>query len=166
MPLTWNDLPAAVKDRVVTIYEASGLETALRAVEKLNVETTGINLQRRIQEHRKLTRNIFGEDNTKAVLDALNVLKPSYTIPVPSTNTKQIPAALTDIYRIDLETDQGPWLEWLHDAAAGRRFITVMHACDIHFPFEHKPALEVFFQLVQHVQPDLIVVGSELPTSP
>ena len=105
--------------------------------------------------------NIFGEDNTKAVLDALNVLKPTYTIPVPSTNTKQIPAALTDIYRIDLETDQGPWLEWLHDAAAGRRFITVMHACDIHFPFEHKPALEVFFQLVQHVQPDLIVVGSD-----
>ena len=89
--LTWNDLPGAVKDRVVTIYETSGLETALRAVEKLNVETTGINLQRRIQEHRKLTKNIFGEDNTKAVLDALNVLKPSYRSPFPQPIPSKFP---------------------------------------------------------------------------
>ena len=161
MTLMWNDLPASVKDQAVNIYEANGLESALSAISALGLDITGISLQRRIQEYRKIRANIFHEDETRRMLDELSVLKPTYSIPVPSTNTKQIPAALTDIYHIDLDTDQGPWLEWLHDAAAGRRYITVMHACDIHFPFEHGPALDVFYQLVERVQPDLIVVGSD-----
>lgn len=80
---------------------------------------------------------------------------------VPMFSDRQNPGALTDIYHIDLETDQGPWLEWLNDTAAGKRYITVMHLCDIHFPFQFDPALEVTYQLLRHINPDLIVVGSD-----
>ena len=92
---------------------------------------------------------------------AFHVLQPSYSIPVPLSSNRQQPASLTDIYHIDLTTDQGLWVEALCDLANGKRFVTVMHLCDIHFPFHHQPALEVVYQLIEHVQPDIIVVGSD-----
>jgi len=36
-----------------------------------------------------------------------------------------------------------------------------MHICDVHFPFQHTAALEVTYQLIEHVRPDIIVVGSD-----
>ncbi len=134
----------------------------MRAVEDLHVEITPKSLARRIQEHRKIRRNIFQEDATaQALQQAMSVLKPSYSLPAPSFLNNHQPAPLTDIYHIDMSTDQGPWVEALHDLANGKRHITVMHIADVHFPFEHKAAMEVMFQLVAHIQPDVIVVGSD-----
>lgn len=76
-------------------------------------------------------------------------------------STGTVPA-LTDLETIDLRTDQGPWLEWLHDTAQGQRHITVMHMADIHFPFHNHAALELSFHLVSKAQPDVIVVGSDI----
>jgi hypothetical protein len=154
-------MPEGVKDAVASAYGAGGLEAAGEIAERLGLEMTGKNLQRRIEEHTKFMRNVFKDDSDQTVVEALATLKPTWSVPPPGVSNRQNPVGLTDIYHIDVLTDQGPWLEWLNDAAAGKRYITVMHAADIHFPFENKAAMEVFYQLVEHIQPDLIVVGSD-----
>lgn len=158
--LKWNNLAASDKDRLVKIYETMGITPAMNAAEMLQVDITPVSLARRIQEYRKIRRNIFREDET-VISKALAVLEPTYSVAYPSVTNNHPPGALTDIYHIDMETDQGKWLEALHDLAAGKRYITVMHLADIHFPFENKAALEVVYQLIKHVQPDVIVVGSD-----
>src|SRR5215217_965142 len=80
---------------------------------------TGINLQRRIQEHRKFMGNVFLDDSDRTVVEALATLKPTWSVPPPGVSNRQNPVGLTDIYHIDLLTDQGPRLEWLNDADAG-----------------------------------------------
>jgi hypothetical protein len=34
-----------------------------------------------------------------------------------------------------------------------------MHACDIHFPYENEPAPDIFYQLFDHVQPQVCAVS-------
>jgi hypothetical protein len=91
----------------------------------------------------------------------LNLVAPTPTIHAPVTLSKPAPAALTDIRYIDPATDQGAFLERLHAAQAAGGYATVMHVCDIHAPFQHAPALDVTYQLVQHVWPQFIVCGSD-----
>lgn len=71
------------------------------------------------------------------------------------------PSPLTDIYWIDPKTDQGDFIHRLHQLRDDYGRVSVMHACDIHFPYENKPALEVFYQLFDHVQPQICAVGSD-----
>lgn len=68
---------------------------------------------------------------------------------------------LTNIAFIKPETDQKVWLEKLKALATNERYITVMHLCDIHSPFQDEAALEVAYQLVGYVQPHIIGVGSD-----
>lgn len=59
---------------------------------------------------------------------------------------------------------------WRYDLAAMmevKRYVWVMHACDMHKPYTHEGAEEAFYQLVKLVQPDVLVRGSDeddLPT--
>lgn len=161
MTKLWNQMPVGVKEAIASAYDAGGLEAAGEIAERMGLDMTGKNLQRRVEEHTKFMRNVFHDGEDQTVVEALAALKPTWSIPPAQVSNRQNPIGLTDIYHIDVLTDQGPWLEWLNDAAAGKRYITVMHAADIHFPFEHQAALEVFYQLVEHIQPDLIVVGSD-----
>ena len=39
--------------------------------------------------------------------------------------------------------------------------LTVMHLCDVHFPFQHPPALELAYQMVKLHQPQIVVIGSD-----
>lgn len=67
---------------------------------------------------------------------------------------------LTNLTSIDPKTDQRAWLERLYFYAR-MPYATVMHLCDIHYPFHHQPSLEVTYQLVQRILPEVIVVGSD-----
>jgi hypothetical protein len=71
------------------------------------------------------------------------------------------PPALTDLRYLDPATDQGAFLQRLHAARADGGYTTVMHLCDIHTPYQHAPALDVTYQLVRHVKPGFVVVGSD-----
>jgi len=65
------------------------------------------------------------------------------------------------------ETDAKLWQDRLTALKRAKRFLRVMHLSDIHFPYHDKSALALTYEIVAHVQPDVIVVGSDafdLPT--
>ena len=71
------------------------------------------------------------------------------------------PPSLSDL------DDTRRWAADLQALTSSKRYVTVMHACDIHAPYAHKPTMEALFQLTRLVQPDVIVRGSDeddLPT--
>jgi hypothetical protein len=150
--MQWNDLPILAKDRITSIYENSGLDAASEVAEKMHLDITTKSLQRRIQEHRKFMRSVFQDD------PGPTIRSDPPTLPIHNNHPA---AALTDIRYIDLDTDQGEWVKALHDLYKRQRVITVMHLADVHFPFQHEPALEVTYQLIRDTQPDVIVVGSD-----
>lgn len=76
------------------------------------------------------------------------------------TTSKPIPA-LSDLYFADPDTDQLMWVEGLRKLKQQHRHISVMHVCDVHFPYQHDPSLEVTYQLMSYLQPHVIVVGSD-----
>lgn len=86
---------------------------------------------------------------------------PTVEYHAPAVIVKPAPVALTDLQYIDPATDQGAFLERLHAARADGGYATVMHMADMHFPYQHDPALDVTYQLVKHVWPQFIVVGSD-----
>ena len=69
---------------------------------------------------------------------------------------------LTDITFPDITTGQAEWVQRLTSLKANKGVIKVMHLCDIHFPFQHNGALEIAYQLVELVKPDVIVGGSDI----
>lgn len=79
----------------------------------------------------------------------------------PATLSTHTVPPLTDIQYIDPATDQGAFLERLHTARASGGYASIMHLCDIHAPYQHGPALDVTYQIVRHVWPNFIVVGSD-----
>lgn len=153
MSLKWSQLKAASKDALLVKYEA-GLSMDEDA-EILGMKPN--TLKRRIREYREFIRLIVGSDPEAIVSDIAtnNVRRSSLQFYVPSK------VKLTDIKHIDPSTDQNDWVEKLADLQADKKIITVMHACDIHFPFPNVSALEVFYQLAEHTQPNIIVVGSD-----
>lgn len=86
---------------------------------------------------------------------------PVKTYEAPALIVKPNAPALTDLHYIDPATDQGVFLERLHAARADGGYASVAHVCDMHFPYQHGPALDVTYQLMKHVQPQFIVVGSD-----
>lgn len=86
---------------------------------------------------------------------------PVATFTLPAILSGRSAPALTDLTHIDPQTDQGVFLERLHAARADGGYCTVTHLSDIHAPYQHAPALDVTYQLLAHVQPDFIVVGSD-----
>lgn len=40
-------------------------------------------------------------------------------------------------------------------------YVRVMHLCDIHFPYQHNPSLDLAVQLVGYTQPHVVVIGSD-----
>jgi len=46
------------------------------------------------------------------------------------------------------------------------RWVKVMHLCDIHTPFQHDPALNVAYKLLDYLQPHICVVGSDFADFP
>ncbi len=76
-----------------------------------------------------------------------------YVIPAPK---------LTDIILPALGTGQAQWVDKLWNLKETKGVIKVMHLCDIHFPFQHVGALNIAYQLVEMVKPDVIVDGSDI----
>lgn len=68
---------------------------------------------------------------------------------------------LTDLHHIDTNTDQVKWVRLLYQLRETDRSIPVMHFCDMHYPYQFDPALEVAYQLAAYVQPRVLVVGSD-----
>ena len=65
------------------------------------------------------------------------------------------------------DTDASTWRRRFESLSSRKRFVTVMHLSDVHFPFHDEAALALTYKLVERVQPDVIVVGSDafdLPT--
>ncbi|MBE2196299.1 MAG: metallophosphoesterase, partial [Anaerolinea sp.] len=149
--MKWNELPVLAKDRLVMVYESVGLNAVAEAAELVCLDITTKSLQRRIQEHRKFVKGMFEDD--------LGSPEPEPAA-LPAHNNHP-PSALTDIRFVDLDTDQGEWVRCLHRLASEKRVVTVMHLADVHFPFQHGPALKVTYQLISEAQPDVIVVGSD-----
>ena len=64
-------------------------------------------------------------------------------------------------------TDFQLWERSLATLAKRKRWLTVMHLSDIHFPYHDETALRLTYKLIAAMQPDVIVVGSDafdLPT--
>lgn len=101
-------------------------------------------------------RRQFALHRLKLEADAPKTSTPLFT----GESMKPLPP-LTDIQYIQPDTDQGTFLERLHAARDKYGYVSVMHACDIHFPFHNVAALEVFYQLYRHVQPTFCAVGSD-----
>lgn len=55
--------------------------------------------------------------------------------------------------------DRADFEKWV--AQFSKPYMTIMHLCDIHFPYHHQKALNLAIQLVKLAQPDLCVVGSD-----
>ena len=69
--------------------------------------------------------------------------------------------------RENVGTDTIDWSQALTALRRRKRFLNVMHLSDIHFPYHDKTALALTYDVIKHVQPDVIVVGSDafdLPT--
>lgn len=65
------------------------------------------------------------------------------------------------------QTDFGQWAKRFEQIKKRKRFVTVMHLSDIHFPYHDTQALSLTYKVVAQIQPDVIVVGSDsfdLPT--
>lgn len=71
-------------------------------------------------------------------------------------------AKLSDIILPDIATGQGEWVKRLTSLKANKGTIKVMHLCDIHFPYPHLGALNIAYQLIEIVKPDVIVDGSDI----
>lgn len=57
--------------------------------------------------------------------------------------------------------DTRRWNQTLQNLTNKHRFIQVSHFADVHFPFQDDNALELAYKLVEHIQPHIIVVGSD-----
>lgn len=92
----------------------------------------------------------------------LNVAARPAVVSAPAAAISRPPApALTDLHYIDPATDQGVFLEYLHQARANGGYASVMHFADIHAPYQHRPALDVTYQIARHVQPTFSCMGSD-----
>lgn len=151
--LKWSKLQAASKDALLVKYEA-GMNLDIDA-ELLGMKLS--TLQRRIREYREFTRLIVGSD--PGVIE--KQIQANSIVRARVNQNVITPIRLTDLKNIDSMTDQQDWIDHLQDLHREVGNVTVMHACDIHFPFPDFSALEVFYQLVAHVQPHIIVVGSD-----
>ncbi len=151
--LKWSQLKAASKDALLVKYQA-GLSLEEDA-DILGMKS--ITLKRRIREYREFIRLIVGSDPEEIVSEIIHntMSKSRLQFNVP-TKVK-----LTDIKYVDAATDQQVWIDNLTQLQEDNKIVSVMHACDIHFPFPNNSALEVFYQLAEHTQPDIIVVGSD-----
>jgi predicted phosphodiesterase len=79
----------------------------------------------------------------------------------------QIKPSQPILRRENADTDAPTWTRRFDALSRRKRFVTTMHLSDIHFPFHDEAALALTYKIVQHVQPDVIVVGSDafdLPT--
>lgn len=100
-------------------------------------EALGMNLEtleRRLREHREYLRAIFEQHRQKVS-------------EVKVENRQQ-----NDIAQLCQE---------LSDARDQLGVVPIMHFCDVHFPWQNDAALDITYQLVRHVQPRFMVVGSD-----
>lgn len=75
---------------------------------------------------------------------------------LPVSNVTPL-AALDDTQR---------WQNALDALALRNRYIAVVHLCDIHFPFHDETVMNADYHLVQLLQPDVIVRGSDEDDNP
>lgn len=153
--ITWKHVPSDVRDQLLSRYEDG--ETLADTAEAFGMSLTS--LRRYVRNHRENTRALLErEDSPEAASIRALVLgaEPQIEIFPPDAYNK-----LTDIVRADPRTDQAKWVRALKRLRDEKGSITVMHLHDIHAPFQNEQALEVVLKLVKHVQPDVIVVGSD-----
>lgn len=153
VPLSQRNMLVRLKDADASLHEIAGM---------LGVEL--VTLHRYLRRHRENVEIITGERTSddlpqlaEAIDRALAELPPVST--VRSVSTPYTP--LTDIDLIDPNTDQGEFVEWLHDMRATHGNISVGHLCDMHAPYQHKAGCEVAYQLYKHVRPHVAAVGSD-----
>lgn len=68
---------------------------------------------------------------------------------------------------LDSLNDRARWQSTLTEVLNSKRFITVMHRCDVHNPFGDPAALALWDEMAEVLQPDIVVRGSDeddLPT--
>lgn len=142
----WSEVPKSTRDRLLKEYE---LGSDL-LVQSKTLGMTPQTLRRRIQEYRENLRVLFtGQESM-----VLEIPKP-----VPET-VKPLPP-LSEYHYLNPQTDQKQFIQHLQALRDTEQYVAVMHLCDIHFPYHHQPSLDVTYQLVKHVQPHLIAVGSD-----
>lgn len=146
----WSEVPKDTRDRLLKEYElGSDLLVQSKAL-----GMTPQTLRRRIQEYRENLTVIFREPH---IQDTALVL----SMPQTLTQTMKPSPRLSEYDSLNPQTDQKQFLQHLQALRDTEQHIAVMHLCDIHFPYHHQPSLDVTYQLVRHVQPHLIAVGSD-----
>jgi len=155
--MSWKDLPHDKHIQLALDYKDGKPLDA--TANQLNIKTTSLDRRVRffIEDANELAPWVLTKTTTIEEAAQEFASKP---LPDFLQSTGNIPR-LTDIHSIDANTDQSTWLAWLGTMQRTKRHITVMHLCDIHFPNHDPRALELTFQIIRDVQPDLIVVGSD-----
>ena len=67
---------------------------------------------------------------------------------------------------LDDLNDTAKWRATIDNMTARKRFVTVIHVSDVHFPYHDETALELMYKLIALVQPDVIVRGSDEDDNP
>lgn len=150
--LKWSKLNATSKDELLKQYEAK--QDLTSSADTLNMPLP--TLKRRIREYREFTKLIIG---TPGQLERKLDKTDNYPTILPGFKMPQL--KLTDIKTASIHEDQQEWIDAIVELQAVKGNVTVMHGCDIHYPFADASALEVWYQLVEHTQPDIVVVGSD-----
>jgi hypothetical protein len=73
----------------------------------------------------------------------------------PNIEPEPAPVSLSDL------NDRARWRSALDNLLTSQPIVRVMHLCDLHEPFSDPDVKEAAFALVQLVQPDIIVRGSD-----
>lgn len=140
--MTWSTISLEERIRLLRLYEQGEPLSAIAQQRGMTTE----NLTRRLREFRQF--------QTGSLIPLPQPLRPN--------NRDAVAPPLTDMRWIDPDTDQGIWLERLHEARdTGSGHVRVMHLSDIHMPFEDASAMALVYQLVAGTRPDVIVVGSD-----
>lgn len=153
MPLkNWNDLSQTEMAHIVSLYKIDKDHPKLHDwMHTLNINDLQT-LQRHCRNYLQYETVFLGSRGITLMDDDLDPTAPAL-VTAPTLASR-----LTDIHHITPGTDQAAWLAWL---GTQDRYLTVMHLCDIHFPFHDNGALGLAYQLVAQAQPNMVVVGSD-----
>lgn len=140
--MRWNDLTQTQQEEIIDAYEKEpSYKTLVSFSDYYDIPVP--TLQRRCQEELAGDFEFEGEGSE------------DYGASEPP------PSPLSNLYWIDPQTDQGAFVDKLHELQSSERYVRVMHACDFHFPYHHEGATKLFYDIVRAVQPHLIAVGSD-----
>ena len=174
MTYRWDDVSFQARQAFVEMLRQG---KSLEGVATM-LDTSEENLLRYIRHHKHAVRNIFEQatdrqnEFSRAILSEVPeasefVIRSLQQAQVDEPNEPLLgiapPGLLTDIDLRwdDPELDEAMWVDHLERMQADEGIINVMHLCDWHEPYANPLAKDLSYQLLEHVAPDIAVIGSD-----